>query len=397
MRFLYSFGVHLMHLGIKIASLWNHKAKLWVVGRRGVLQNFRPMQNTYWFHCASLGEFEQAIPVIEYIKIQNADNQILLTFFSPSGKEYADNYKLADQIIYLPVDTKRNAELLIAKANIKKAFFVKYELWYHYLNALKTNKIDTYLISASFRNNHRYFRWYGTFFKKMLLKLNHIFVQEAASLKLLQENGVTNCSESGDTRYDRVKEIPHVPFSDIKLAHFCSDQSSILVLGSSWPHEEEILQKSIKELINWKVIIAPHDIKSSRIDELTIQFKGISQLYSNYDEGQNCQILIIDNIGMLSKLYRYGCCAFIGGGFSDALHNILEPASYDIPVAFGPKHKHFREAQDMIDHGSAQVIEGNKDLIKFCKEFSSDSSKNGAFIKERAGATAKIMTHINKK
>jgi len=393
MRFLYDIGLRLFRFSIGLAAYFgNPKAKLWVSGRKIQKASALPMQNSIWFHCASLGEFEQAKPIIEACAINYPKHKILITFFSPSGYEHAQDYDLADQILYLPLDTNTNANAFVTRMDIKLACFVKYELWYHYLKALSNKNIPSLLISGTFRPKHRYFKWYGGFFRNMLHQLSHIFLQDEASATLLSEIELKNFSISGDTRFDRVRTIPLVDFSHQALNHFCSDERPVMIIGSSWQAEEELIKAHAHLQHEWKYIIAPHDISEGHLIKIEKLFKLSAQRLSNYIES-DCRVLIIDSIGLLSRLYRYADLAFVGGGFSGALHNILEPAAYDIPVCFGPKHERFHEAQRLINDGRAFEIIDEKTLYKLTNSYNNILLEKN-YIFNNSGATQKVMSYI---
>ncbi len=359
--------------------------------------NTQKLDEPVWFHCASLGEFEQARPVIEKIKSNHPDIPVLLTFFSPSGYESQKNYSHADHVMYLPLDMPGKARQFVAHFKPRMAIFVKYELWYHYLREMKNLEKPVYLLSATFRPKHRYFRWYGGFFRKMLHMVDHIFVQDERSLVLLTSIDIQHAALNGDTRYDRVYELSQSSFEDSLLETFCAGNKPVLIAGSSWAHEEVLLQSIwMHQQSELKLIIAPHDISKTRISNIQNRFEN-SFCYSEGLEAFNKQtVLIIDNIGLLSKLYRYGNLAFVGGGFYDALHNILEPAAYGLPVCFGPKTDKFHEAQELIDHGEAMAVKESMDLADFINSYaSSDGSKNRQLVIDRTGASSRFLEHIS--
>lgn len=360
MILLYKIAMFLYTLGISIAALFNPKAKLWVKGRKGIFSKIeREVKGkTIWFHCASLGEFEMARPLIEKVKSEFPDEKIVLTFFSPSGYEVRKNYELADYVYYLPVDTKHNASLFIDLIQPRMAVFAKYEIWHYYLQELKKRNISATLISAVFRDSHRFFKWYGGFFRKDLQCFQAIFVQQEDSGKLLETIHIS-ATVAGDTRFDRVydhaqqvKELPEIV--QFKGEH------SLLVLGSSWPVEEQILAKALDKVpLNLKIIIAPHDISASHIRQIEQLFPENVQRYSRFNGETEKRILLIDNIGLLSSVYRYSDYAFIGGGYTGKLHNILESATFGNVILFGPKHERFAEAADLLSAGGAFEVTDN--------------------------------------
>lgn len=406
MVFLYSLGLRFYYLLILLASLFNNKARLWIKGRKGIFDKIQKQvkseNNLFWFHTSSLGEFEQGRPLIEALKNKNNSIKILLTFFSPSGYENRKNYKTADYIFYMPPDSKKNARQFINLIQPSKAFFIKYEFWYHYLNQLKKNNIPVYLISANFRQKQIFFKWYGGWFRKMLYKFAHIFVQNKKSEQLLKNIGLDNITISGDTRFDRVAEIAKQA-KRIEIAEKFKQDNSIIIGGSTWDKDEEI----IIEFINTsqrktKYIIAPHEIHESNIQRI---IKSINKPVIRYSSASinnvnDFQVLIIDNIGMLSSLYRYADIAYIGGGFGVGIHNILEAATFGLPVVFGPNYKKFQEAVDLVESGGAFSVDSYENLqIRFENLLENiETNKAGKISKEyvlnNQGATSKILNEI---
>lgn len=404
MSFLYHILIHLYSIAVSIFSLFNNKAKLWVDGRKDILQNIKstinPSDEISWFHCASLGEYEQAKPVIEKLKQQNPKFKILVTFFSPSGYEIKKNEPLIDYVFYLPIDTENNAKQFIEIIKPKMVFFVKYEFWYNYINQLNKKNIPTYLISGVFRENQLFFKWYGKWYKKVLNGFTHFFVQNSDSEKLLIANNFTNVTFSGDTRFDRVYENSLNP-KQLPLISQFKNNNILIVGGSTWQPEEEILADYIKSNPNQKLIIAPHDISEKHITQIENLFNRKTLRYSKANESniQSTNILIIDNIGLLSTIYQYTDIAFVGGGFSGALHNILEPASFGNVVLFGQKHQKYHEAKDLISANGGFSIQNNIEfkhkielLLPKLHQYKINS-KN--FIIENKGATDKIFNKLN--
>lgn len=400
MKLLYNLGIRVSALGIKIASLWNHKAKLWVNGRK----NFsipEGLDGCIWFHCASLGEFEQAKPVIHAIKTKHPNHTLVVSFYSPSGFEQRKNFELADWVFYLPVDTKSNAKKLVTSLKPSMVFFVKYELWHHHLKAIKDTGSKLFLLSATFRPKHRYFKWYGSFFRDMLLQMDMIFVQDDRSMELLNSIGISNKMKTGDTRYDQVSELPKTEFKDEIIEDFCRITQKTLIVGSSWPKEEAIINKAIVSLSDeWRIILAPHDVSAAHIREIESKFGNDIVKHSTYESASNklsAKVLLIDSVGILSRIYRYGDAAFIGGGYTGNLHNILEPASYGIPVCFGPNHSKFPEAGDILQNGDAAEISSSDDLLLFLNNIAtSKTDDNSKFIEARSGAADKVMQYLMK-
>ncbi len=360
---------------IWLVSPFNSKAKLWIRGRKGWSTNYKNLirENTkpvIWFHCASLGEFEMARPVIEKLSENHSKNYfILISFFSPSGFEIQKNYKYADAVIYLPLDKKSNAKKFVSIFSPAMAVFVKYEIWIHYFNALNQNNSHILLMNSTFRKDQRFFKWYGDIFRKALQKTTKIFVQDELSMELL--NSIHVKSEiTGDTRYDRVLQIKEQPKSIDDIKEWVNGQFCI-VSGSTWPAEESILENIVDKLpptVKW--IIAPHEVSKSHIDKIKNQFKKNGLTYSQLKgvsevDTSEKNVLIIDSVGILSQIYSLANIAIIGGGFSGKLHNILEPAVYGIPVLFGPKFSKFKEAKQMVDVKAAISFYDDADIILY--------------------------------
>ncbi len=406
MSFLYSLGLNIYHLTIFLASLFNNKARLWIKGRSGLFKEIEkqvsPEDNLYWFHASSLGEFEQGRPLIEAVKDQNPSIKILLTFFSPSGYENRKNYKAADYIFYMPMDSKRNSSRFIKLINPSKTFFIKYEFWYHYLNCLKRRNIPVYLVSANFRPDQVFFKWYGRWFRKILHIFTHIFVQNTRSEQLLKNIGLDNVTVSGDTRFDRVAEIARQSKS-IELAEKFREGSTVIIGGSTWEKDEEILAEYINtSSAKIKYIIAPHEIRESKIERIIKSLDKPAIRYSSADINNinDYRVLIIDNVGMLSSLYRYADIAYIGGGFGVGIHNILEAATFGLPVVFGPKFSKFQEAVDLVRAGAAFPVNNFGDLKnQFDKLLENLRYKEAGkiskdYVLSNQGATIKILDKI---
>lgn len=406
MLFIYNISITSYFLAIKIAALFTPKAKAFILGRKNVFKELRTIpqeDNIYWFHCASLGELEQGKPVIESLKKQDSSIKILITFFSPSGYAYGKDYKLADYVFYLPIDTKRNAKEFTELINPKKVFFIKYEFWYHYLFQLKEKKIPTYLISGVFRKNQLFFKWYGTIHREMLSCFTYFFVQNKDSKKLLNSLGFNNTSITGDTRLDRVYQNSLHPENPELIQQFVNHKKTIII-GSSWPEEENIMANFIKSTKkDFKFIIAPHNIDKKRIKNIVELIKDDVLKYSEAtpENINDYKTLIIDNIGILANIYQYTDIAFIGGGFSGSLHNILEPASFGNVILFGPKHDKFGEAEELLKINGAYNILNTNDLFAIINHLESDSNlsdfqeNNRNYIKENKGATIKILKKLN--
>jgi 3-deoxy-D-manno-octulosonic-acid transferase len=406
MVFFYSLGLKFYYLAILLVSLFNRKARLWIRGRKGIFDKIKnqlkPENNLLWFHASSLGEFEQGRPLIEAFKNRNKSIKVLLTFFSPSGYENRKNYKTADYIFYLPPDTKKNAHKFVKLTNPSKAFFIKYEFWYHYLSQLQINNIPVYLVSANFRQNQVFFKWYGGWFRKILHKFTHIFVQNKKSEQLLKQVGLNNVTISGDTRFDRVAEIARQA-KKIEIAEKFRQDSLVIIGGSTWDKDEEILVEFINtSSLKIKYIIAPHEIHESNIQRIIKSINNPVIRFSSANAGNinDYQVLIIDNIGMLSSLYRYADIAYIGGGFGVGIHNILEAATFGLPVVFGPNYGKFQEAVDLVESGGAFPVNNFESLKIRFENLLEKIKKNEAgriskeYVLKNQGATGKIMDRI---
>jgi 3-deoxy-D-manno-octulosonic-acid transferase len=356
-------------------------------------------------HCASLGEFEQGRPVIEKLRLLYPEHKILLTFFSPSGYEVRKNYEKADWIFYLPFDTKKNAKKFLAIVNPSLILFVKYEFWYNYLTISKQKQIPLLLISGIFRKDQPFFKWYGDLHREMLRCFTHLFVQTEDAALLLQSIQINNISISGDTRFDRVSEIVSQFHPIEKIENFCNGRTTI-VAGSTWTEDDEELDHFVNTRPDIRFIIAPHDISKERLQECRNLYKQ-SILFSEYDMNENnsSNTLIIDNIGMLSKLYNYATICYIGGAFgSDGVHNVLEAAVYNKPVVFGPVYEKYIEAVELIEAGGAfsitnalELEEQFNDLLQNKIFYTQSSNAAGNYVRSKTGATDKIITYIQEK
>lgn len=358
--FLYNVAIRLYYFVALIASLYSDKAKLWVEGRNNQ-KIITISQKSVWFHCASLGEFEQAKPLIEKLKNSLPNHVFVLTFFSPSGYEVKKNYKLVDYVYYLPIDTKKNANDFINKINPELVFFVKYELWDNYLSVLKAKNISTFLFSANFRENQIFFKSYGVFFKEMLFKFNHIFVQNEKSLNLLNSIDINHCSIANDTRFDTVISTRNNKAQISEIEKFINNEPCI-VIGSSWLKDELIWIRSLYSFSKYKIIIAPHVVTPKRITQLQEIFKD-AVLHSKLKEIDfDKRILIIDSVGKLTQIYQYATITYIGGGFDSSIHNILEPAVFGVPILFGKNFIKSQEAIDLIEMGGAFSVKNSESL-----------------------------------
>ncbi|WP_293891621.1 glycosyltransferase N-terminal domain-containing protein [Flavobacterium sp.] len=409
MLFLYNILMLLASQVVKLLALFNPKIKLFVDGRKTVFQTLSgkisPEDKTIWFHAASLGEFEQGIPVMEKIKIQFPNNKIVVTFFSPSGYEVRKNNSIADVTVYLPLDTKNNAKQFLKLIHPDLVFFIKYEYWPNYLNELKKEKIKTYLISGIFRENQAFFKWYGNFYRNALKTFDYFFVQNESSKLLLQKLGFNNVKISGDTRFDRVVSILERDNSLDFIKQFKNNTTTIVV-GSSWPKDENLLVNYINQTNeNVKFIIAPHNIKAQQIQELKNSISKKTILFSEKENADlsDYDILIVDTIGILTKIYSYADIAYVGGGFGNpGVHNILEPATFGIPIVVGPNFSHFAEAVALVHQEGCISISNQSDLNDtFSNLISNKDIRHekghicSTFVQMNKGATDVIMKQIS--
>ena len=386
-----------------------------IAGRKNLFENLKhqlknsalrtPDSQLIWFHCASLGEFEQGRPLMEKIKNQQPDVKILLTFFSPSGYEIRKNYAGADFIFYLPMDTPSNAKKFVEIVNPQRVFFVKYEFWFNYLSELKNRNIPTYLVSGIFREDHHFFKRTGAWFRKQLSAFTHFFLQDERSVELLNLIGYKNTTLAGDTRFDRVFEVAK-NVKQIDLVKQFVGSYKIIIAGSSWLEDEKIISNFRFQISDFKLIIAPHEIDEKHLTSIEAEFiplsrgAGVCLRYSLANENniKDAQILIIDNIGLLSSLYQYGTIAFIGGGFGKGIHNILEAATFGLPVIFGPKYQKFAEAKELIKLGGAFSINDVSEFEKVMSLLSDEqvlktaSQISRMYVQGRVGATEKILS-----
>ncbi|MGC1244268.1 MAG: glycosyltransferase N-terminal domain-containing protein [Chryseosolibacter sp.] len=408
MKVFYNISIFFLGLGLKLWSLFNTKAREFVTGRKGIFKKIEEALkgNTYpivWVHCASLGEFEQGRPVIEALKNEFRHHKIFLTFFSPSGYRVRKGYSNADFVFYLPLDTPRNARRFVQKVKPKLALFVKYEFWFHYSEALKKRKIPLVSVSSIFRKEQFFFRKTGSFNRRILKNVTHFFVQNQESLELLRSISIYNAAVSGDTRFDRVKEI--VDHSEeVEIARKFKGQEKVFVVGSAWPEDLELLIPFMNEK-KLKFIVAPHEITESLLVHLQRSLTVKSVLYSQAAAGnpEAYDVLIIDNVGLLSRLYRYGEFAFIGGAYGKGLHNILEAACYGMPVLFGNKnYQKFQEATDLINRGGAFPVADYPDLkhqyelLNTPETFQLACEVCRQYVQENTGATEKIMEYCRR-
>lgn len=406
MNILYNFGIYTYKQLVNIASFRNLKARKMKQGHKEIfhylVQNADPEGGYIWIHASSLGEFEQGRPIIEAIKAHYPEQKIAITFFSPSGYEVRKNYPKADLICYLPFDLPNNVNRFLNILKPKQAIFIKYEFWGNYLNALAKRNIPTYIISAIFRPSQIFFRPYGGYFRKILQNFEHLYVQDENSKKLLKDIGITKVSVTGDTRFDRVLEI-RSQAKELPLIEQFSKEKFTLIAGSSWPKDEEIFIDYFNRHPEMKLIIAPHEIHEEHIQFILSRLNRTTIRYTQADEKniQKADCIIIDCFGLLSSIYRYGQVAYVGGGFGAGIHNVPEAAVYSIPVIFGPNHKKFKEAKELIIAGGGFSISKSEDfklvmdrLLKNKEFLSKAGITAGQYIQNNSGASKKILKEL---
>jgi 3-deoxy-D-manno-octulosonic-acid transferase len=412
MTILYLLGIRVFYILVAFASLFNPKAKLWIKGRKKIFKELSkrilPDDKIAWFHCASLGEFEQGRPVIESFRQRYPDFKILLTFYSPSGYEIRKNYEKADFIFYLPLDTPRNAKRFLNIVNPKFVFFIKYEFWYFFLREIWGRKTTLYLVSGIFRENQRFFKKYAVKSRKMLSWFTHFFVQNEESKILLQSISMNNVTVTGDTRFDRVYAITQQS-KDLPLIEKFAKNNLVIVAGSTWKPDEDLLIKYVNETEHsFKMIIAPHEIHKENINRIikSVSKEKVVMKYSeaNEENVSNADVLIIDSIGLLSSIYKYGQIAYIGGGFGKGIHNILEAATFGMPIIFGPVYEKFREAVDLIKIGGSSSISNYDELRKKLNSLIENKENivlmgkiSSEFVNDKKGATSKILSFLDAK
>ncbi len=410
MVYLYNLAIGALRLIYRLSGIVNPKALLFNNGQKNIIKNIkaslsRTSQPLIWVHCASLGEFEQGRPVMEKLKIEFPSHKIMLTFFSPSGFEVRKNYDKADYIFYLPWDTRKNASRLLELTKPVLAIFVKYEFWFHYTTELKKRNIPILSVSAIFRPSQLFFKSYGGFYRRILLNFNHFFVQNDESIRLLKSLGIQNCTKAGDTRFDRVIEMANKA-EEIAVVRKFKNNEKVMVVGSCWPEDLDVLIPFINEnYYTIKFIIAPHEVSESFIAGLEKVLNSENIRYSQVSgkKIEDYQVLIIDNVGMLSTLYKYGEFAYVGGAFGKGLHNILEAACYGIPIFFGnTNYQKFQEAVDLINRGGAFEVADYLDfkhkyeMINLPQTFLLACEVTKQYVEENLGATEKVMAYSRK-
>lgn len=406
----YKLFLWLYSAGAKILSLFNRKAKLWVNGRKHLFKQLRHAfaANTSpvaWFHCASLGEFEQGRPLIEKLKKDYPHYRILVTFFSPSGYEVRKNYNQADWVFYLPLDGRHHARKFLKITKPSIVFFIKYEFWHYYLQEINRAETPLFLVSGLFRASQPFFKWYGGLNRKTLSYFTHFFVQKKSSEELLHTIGIENVTVTGDTRFDRVLATKNNWSEVDKIAAFCGNKK-VFVAGSTWEADDLVIKHFVKVHPEMRFIIAPHEVEKDRIEEcLKIYEQAVA--YSNYDPQEKqpgVNVLVIDNIGMLSRLYNYAQISYVGGAFGDdGIHNVLEPLVFGTPVVFGPAYEKFPEAVDLAERAIGFPVENALEFEQTMDRLLTDDaliskvkSAAGMYVQENIGATEKIFSSIEK-
>jgi len=402
----YLLAVRCYGFSVRIASLFNKKAAAWISGRKDwerrlkaqLGENRKPV---IWFHCASTGEFEQGQPILKQLKKDYPHHLVVLTFFSPSGFEARKNDPLADVVAYLPEDSFRNARRFLDLVRPDLAFFVKYEFWYCYGLELKRRGIPFFCVSAIFRPGQLFFRTYGGFFRRMLSRFTHLFVQDSNSLELLYRQGIVSVTVSGDTRFERVVENSQREAHHLQLIEsFCLGRN-VMVAGSTWPEDDELLARLLERRPDLSLILVPHEISAESLKRLGRRFSIPPVLFSSLSETvpDASRVLVIDSIGILSLLYRYGRYAYVGGGFGKGIHNILEAAVYGKPVFFGPRFEKFREARQLVEKGGAFPVKNADELFikvnhldpAYCERI---GAINRSYVSANTGATRIIMNYL---
>lgn len=405
--FLYNLGIWFFGVAIKLVALFNNKAKLWVRGRRNIFQRLETAidneSKLAWIHCASLGEFEQGRPIIEAIRKEHPEYKILLTFFSPSGYEVRKDYKEADYVFYLPLDTPKNARKFLAVVKPQIAVFVKYEYWLNYLKQLNQSNCRTFIVSAIFRSDSVFFKSYGGLFRKALTAFETLFVQDKESKELLSQININNVVVAGDTRFDRVASIAGAA-KRLEIVECFTKEAATFIVGSSWSPDEELIYQLIADFPEVKFIIAPHETNDERINQILEKSPIDVMRYTKCNESTDfstSRLLLIDTIGILSSAYQYANYGYIGGGFGVGIHNTLEAATFGLPIAFGPNHDKFKEANDLIKIEVARSISNYDELKEWFSALINDphfyeiTRKNALdYIAKNSGATELIMEHI---
>lgn len=416
MPLLYDLGIGLYQWGIRVSAAFNPKAAKWVQGREQLWDRLEARRGTLnaclWMHCASVGEFEQGRPVLEALRAERPDLPVLLTFFSPSGYEAFKDLPLATHVEYLPSDSKANAERLVALLRPKAVLWVRYEFWLNHLEVLRKAAVPTFLLSGIFRKEQPFFRWYGAAWRHMARGLDHVFVQDQASRELLRSIGVERATVSGDTRFDRVAEI--VRNSDVlPIAQGFRGSNTTLICGSTWPADEDLLNEAFRLLGKApKCIVAPHELSEQHLTASAQTFPKPLARWSELEGTTESNIanvigteaqgtLLVDRMGLLARLYRYGDVAYVGGGFGEGIHSLLEPAAWGLPVIFGPRHQKFNEAKGLIASGGGFAVNDAQQLRDVLEALLNDphhrqraAEQAKRYVTEHCGATKRVLQHL---
>lgn len=402
---MYTFAIGFYSFIIRIASVKNSKARLWIKGRKNVFDELslkcKSSDNYIWIHCASLGEFEQARAFMELLRERKPDFKIVLTFFSPSGYEVRKNYPSVDIITYLPIDTPKNAKRFLSIVDPKYIFFIKYEYWFNFINQAYKKHIPFYVVSAIFRKNQRFFKYYGFWFRKELKKITYFFTQNVESKKLLHSIDITQSKVSGDTRFDTVSTLQAVKYPIIDT--FC-ENNRIMIAGSTWFEDEKLLFDYIKNN-TYKWIIVPHEINEVHLEKIKYLYKDLGYVFYSEDSAttdfSNAKILIINTIGILRNIYHYAEVAYIGGGFGKGIHNVLEAATFGKPIVFGPNYQNFKEACELIEKEAAFSVKDENELSAILTKLNQDkelllnASKTASdYVFSQIGASQKILSAV---
>jgi 3-deoxy-D-manno-octulosonic-acid transferase len=404
---MYNLVIFLYLCGVAIASLFNEKVrKMWRGERqaiRTIKEKIDPNAQYVWFHAASLGEFEQGRPLMEQLRREHPEYKILLTFFSPSGYEVRKNYKGADIICYLPLDTILNARRFLRTIRPVMAFFIKYEFWYNYLHILRHRGVPVYSVSSIFRPGQVFFRWYGKQYSRVLKCFTHFFVQNEVSRELLSTIGIDNVTVVGDTRFDRVLQIKEAA-KQLPVVEQFKGNSKCFIAGSSWQPDEEIFIPWLNEHKDWKVVIAPHVIGEDHLQQIERMLEGrkvVRYTEATEENVKGAEVLIVNCFGLLSSIYHYADVTYVGGGFGVGIHNTLEAAVWDVPVFFGPNNQRFQEAQGLKNCGGGLEIANANDFLRYMKGFEEHpelmkelGEKAGQYVASLAGATQKVLSFV---
>lgn len=407
---MYELFIILYNIGVWVASFFSKKVRAMWKGEHRTFRVLRekidPNAMYIWFHAASLGEFEQGRPIMEAIRREHPGYKLLLTFFSPSGYEVRKNYDGADVVVYLPIDTKRNARRFLRLTNPVMAFFIKYEFWSNYLHMLKERHVPTFSVSSIFRQNQIFFRAYGKGYGKVLDCFTHFFVQNEESRDLLKSIGIDCVSVTGDTRFDRVLQIrdagKSLPIVENFVGGTVEDRPHVFIAGSSWPPDEDIFIRYFNEHRDWKLIIAPHVIGDDHMKQILgkLERKTVRYTEATTENVVGAECLIIDCFGLLSSIYRYADVTYVGGGFGVGIHNVLEAAVWGKPVIFGPNNKNFQEAQGLLKAGGGFEVTSYDDFVGVMRKLADDKAleqsreRAGGFVESLAGATRQIMKEV---